>query len=1115
LTAFPILNTVQCLNFASTWKGCSGITLFPTIDTSNGTNLTSSWEGCSNLTSFPALTTSSATTLFKSWNGCSSLITFPTINTSNSTTVKQAWLNCSALTTFPSLNLSSCTDFESAWQNCTSLSTYPADVFNNTGSLVSTAFSNSWDNCALNSQSIENILKSLDVNGSSNIDLTISGGTNANASTWSSISRIAYFNLSLKNWNIAINGTVTAADITYTITNTGSVFNLRSAGAVDYVIGWGDGSHVESSTTDLVAHTYSSGNYSINIETNAAYRPYFNDVSTDVDQITTVSIRSGATLGTSLQNAWKGANNMTSFVCDSTTTTGVTNFSYSWCNCSSLTSFPAVDTSNGLDFSYAWENCSGLTIFPTLTTTSGTNFAYAWFSCSSLTAFPTLTYTNATNFSYAWNSCTNLATFPSGVFNTTGTLASNAFSYCWTGCALTAQSIENILTSLDTNGQSNIYLDLNGGTNADASTWSTAAKTAYDNLVVKGWTITKNGTFATYEITYTISNTGTTFELRDAGTVSYDVDWGDGSTVETVTTNNKSHTYASAGTYTVKLDTTGSYRPNYNNNSNGAQITAVTIDVTADFGTSISSAFTGCNNITSFVCPFAVTTGVTGFGATWRECRNLTNFPLIDTSSAYTFLQAWQDCRSLTSFPLINTSTAVNFNYAWIRCYSLTSLPLINTSSATTFIQAWQDCQSLTTFPANMFDSTGTLASNAFSSTWKHCALTAQSIENILTSLDTNGASGITLGIDGGTNADASTWSNTAITAYNNLIGKGWTITQNGTVPVNEIVYTITNSGTTFELRDQQTVNYVVDWGDGSATETVTTNNKSHTYASAGTYTVKLDITGSYRPYYNSNANGDQITAITIDDTAVFNSDIQSAFRHNNNMTSFSCGAGLSNVNNFSRTWYDCSALTSFPLITLSASNLSLFAAWSGCAGLTSFPLLNTSTVNNTQFAWQGCSGLTSFPALNLSNVTGFNSSWQNCTGITTFGLVNISGGTNFTSTWRRNSSLTTFPSCNFSSGTTFSDCWRECSSLTTFPANRFDSTGTLASTAFVRSWYQCALTAQSIENILTSLDTNGASGITLGIDGGTNAAYSTWSTAAQTALTNLTTKGWTVTYNT
>jgi len=62
----------------------------------------------------------------------------------------------------------------------------------------------------------------------------------------------------------------------------------------------------------------------------------------------------------------------------------------------------------------------------------------------------------------------------------------------WVNCALTAQSIENILVSLDTNGASNCEVNFNGGTNAGQSTWSSAATTAYNNLITKGWTITAN-----------------------------------------------------------------------------------------------------------------------------------------------------------------------------------------------------------------------------------------------------------------------------------------------------------------------------------------------------------------------------------------------------------------------------------------------------------------------------------------------------------------------------------------------------------------------------------------------------------------------------------------------
>ena len=223
-------------------------------------------------------------------------------------------------------------------------------------------------------------------------------------------------------------------------------------------------------------------------------------------------------------------------------------------------------------------------------------------------------------------------------------------------------------------------------------------------------------------------------------------------------------------------------------------------------------------------------------------------------------------------------------------------------------------------------------------------------------------------------------------------------------------------------------------------------------------------------------------------------------------------GAATSDVTNFQAAWSDCAGLTSFPLIDTS-SGRRFTVTWNGCSGITTFPLIDTSSAINFDFAWQNCSGLTSFPQIDASSVTNFGGAWAGCSGLTTFPVLDTSSGTTFSTAWKA-VGITTFPSLDFSSGTTFAGGWRESTSLTTYPANRFDSTGTLVSLAFNNSWFQCALTAQSIENILTSLDTNGAQNITLGIHGGTNAAKTTWSTAANTAYTNLINKGWTISYN-
>ena len=1085
-------------------------------------------------------------------------------------------------------------------------------------------------------------------------------------------------------------------DITYTIQIGEGLlsFTLRSAGTVDYTVNWGDGSSPEDSTSNILSHTYAStGSYEVKITINSgSYRPSFND-SGDEDQITSVDIgfTDPAKFGTSLFRAFKHAGNMTQYNQPATATSAVTDLAQAWQDCRALTSFPLIDTSSTTNFGSAWAYCRGLTSFPVLDTSNGTIFASAWRECRNISAFPALDFSNATNVSQAWRtlpaitefpSCDfsnvttferswdngyNLRNYPANQFDTTGTLVSNAFNAAFSNCRLTVQSMENILTSLDTNGQQNITLGISGHLNANASTWSYSALDAFINLTNKGWTITKNGDAG---IAYTINNSGTSFTLRSQGTVNYTVDWGDGSSLETSTSNTLAHTYASSGTYVVKINSNSgaTYSPRFDNSSDEDQIISVAVGfASGGFFSNLGKAFTGaqnmtqynqvaaassgvnnfsyawnnCSGLTSFPLidtgtnpkfreawrncsgltsfPLIDTTGSNDFRLAWQNCSGLTSFPLIDTSSATSLLTqtwsgcsgltsfplidtsnattikqvwmncsslatfplidtsnvsnfegTWSGCNSLTSFPLIDTSNGTNFRSAWSHCSGLTVFPVLDTSSGTNFISSWSDCTfstfpvldvssgtdfgsawklnpnlnnfptldfssatnfnnawrstfGLTTFPPNQFDITGTLTSNAFQDAWRGGSLNAQSIENVVTSLDRNGAQGINLDLTKGTNAlsimaDASTWSTDAIISYRNLINKSWTIAQRGTPSMSDLEYTISNSGTSFTLRSTGTVNYTVDWGDGSSLETSTSNTLAHTYASSGTYVVKINSNSgaTYRPYFYGSGDEDQIISIAIgsEDSAEFSTNIQRAFKDAQNMTKYNqVAAATSAVTNFRAAWGDCSGLTSFPLIDTSSAT-SINNAWNGCSGLTSFPVLDTSNVTDFGESWEDCSGLTSFPALDTSSGTGLTEAWRGCSGLTSFPVLDVSSGTNFERTWIECSSLASFPSLNFSSGTRFKAAWRDCTSLSTYPAGQFNSTGTLASNAFELSWFNSALTAQSIENILTSLDTNGASNITLGINGGTNANASTWTYSALDAFINLTNKGWTITKN-
>lgn len=304
----------------------------------------------------------------------------------------------------------------------------------------------------------------------------------------------------------------------------------------------------------------------------------------------------------------------------------------------------------------------------------------------------------------------------------------------------------------------------------------------------------------------------------------------------------------------------------------------------------------------------------------------------------------------------------------------------------------------------------------------------------------------------------------------------------------------------TFTVLTTGTVDYNVNWGDGNTDNNVTSNSQQHTYASPGVYTVEIfDNTGVFRPHYNNNAEGDKITSLNETKAGFpFGTTLGNAFQGSNNLTSVSASMDTSAVTIFSATWYDCSSLTSFPLIDTS-SGTSFSYTWSGCSSLTSFPSINTSLVTEFSGAWRFCSGFTNFPLIDTSSGSTFVSTWFGCNGLTSFparsgNLMNVSSGTNF----------------NFA--------WYNCTSLTDFPANFFDTwTGTPATNCFASAWDNCSsLTATSVENILNSLAASAGqqlapgSGFDITID--YNAGSGTPSVA--TAITNLQGRGWTITLN-
>ena len=392
--------------------------------------------------------TSAITDWREAFYNCSSISgTFPTFNTSAATTFQATWGYCSSMTSFPFINSSNVTNMQQAWRNCASLTSFPEIDTSKV-----TNMSLAWYSCS----SLASFPR-LDT-----------GAVTSMSDAWYNCQFTSFPALDTSSVTSMTNTWSSCGELTsFPIIDTSSVTNMSGA--------W-----------------------------------FRCRKMTSFPALNTSSV-------TNMQNTWNECETLASMPLIDTS--NVTNFSGTWFECFALTSFPAIDTSSGTAFNATWKSCTGLTSFPRLDTSgasnfietwyaclnltsfpaidtsSGTNFTSTWRDCQSLTSFPALDFSSGTFFYRAWRDCSSLTDFPPGVFSSwTGTPADDCFVQTWDGCtSLTATSVENILNSIDTSGQSapasgkDITIDYNAGSGTPS------ISTAVTNLKGRGWTITLNG----------------------------------------------------------------------------------------------------------------------------------------------------------------------------------------------------------------------------------------------------------------------------------------------------------------------------------------------------------------------------------------------------------------------------------------------------------------------------------------------------------------------------------------------------------------------------------------------------------------------------------------------
>lgn len=242
---------------------------------------------------------------------------------------------------------------------------------------------------------------------------------------------------------------------------------------------------------------------------------------------------------------------------------------------------------------------------------------------------------------------------------------------------------------------------------------------------------------ASLETEWTITADNTTITVPLTGTVKAYIDYGDG-TKQSVASQNPTHTYAKAGTYTMrisgnctkiesnadmkkyitKLENWGCLNTTVYK-FNGCTKMAGTIPTPHAKSfvnlTSVDSLFKDCSSLTGNIPSdlFKYCTGMTTFSNTFDGCSGLTSIPeslFANCTGVTSFDYTFNGCKGLTSIPagLFKNSTGVTrFKSTFDECSGLTSIPaglFENCTKVTSFDYTFDGCGGLTSIPAGLFN---------------------------------------------------------------------------------------------------------------------------------------------------------------------------------------------------------------------------------------------------------------------------------------------------------------------------------------------------------------------------------------------------------------------------
>ena len=228
------------------------------------------------------------------------------------------------------------------------------------------------------------------------------------------------------------------------------------------------------------------------------------------------------------------------------------------------------------------------------------------------------------------------------------------------------------------------------------------------------------------------------------GTV--DIDWGDGTTHDTLTGSDTStavytsaHSYAAPGDYVIQLTVTGSmgfgsnglliYASESGNRDSAYSNTIRKVELGSGVTSIGSYAFQSCYSLSSITIPDSVTSisgyafnycyslssitipdSVTSIGSyAFYDCVNLSSITIPDGVTSISS-SAFSNCVNLSSITIPDGVTSIG-NYAFIYCYSLSSITIPD-SVTSIGSSAFYNCYSLSSI--TIPDSVTSIGSSAF-----------------------------------------------------------------------------------------------------------------------------------------------------------------------------------------------------------------------------------------------------------------------------------------------------------------------------------------------------------------------------------------------------------------